>query len=98
MDSARELTDAKMWKLAQMFTSENDLYTLALLGLHLADDIVSQQLRDKGDSIVMATYSVLKVWRLKQTNLKVAYTKMCGALLSAKMAQFASNALDFEVS
>ena len=93
-----ELTDARLWKLARKLTSTDDLYNLALVGLEMEEDCVAGHLKNKSDSIAMATYSVLKDWRIKQANRKVAYTKMYDALVNVEMGQFAYDALDFKMS
>ena len=80
-----ELTDARLWELARKITGADDLYTLAIAGLGINEDIVARHLSDKSDSIARASLGVLKDWRAKQSNYQVAYTNICDALRRAEM-------------
>ena len=82
-----------MWALAQKITSTEDLLSLALTGLNADEDNVNRNLRDNRDSIVVATYNVLRVWRDSQPDRVVAYTKLCDALRTVNKGAFIRIAL-----
>ena len=64
------------------------MYILAIIGLHIKDATVDAHMRNKSDSITMATYSVLKDWRKSQLDHQVAYRKMCDGLKKAEMESY----------
>ena len=67
-------------KLSKKFSSEDQLVTLAVIGLKMNEDTVAGILRDKFSEIHSAAKEVFKTWRASQDNHQVAYTNMCAAL------------------
>ena len=83
-----ELTDERLLRLSQKINCTEDLYILAIIGLCIKDETIDAHMRNKSDSITMATYSVLKGWRKSQPDHQVAYRKMCDGLKKAEMESY----------
>ena len=83
-----ELTDTRLWKLAKRILSAEDLLTLAIMGLHVEEDIIDRHLRDQSNSICIASFNVLKEWRISQPDRCIAYTNMCEALRKVGMNSY----------
>ena len=86
---------AMIIKLSKKLSSEDDLSTLAVIGLGMEEHVVAGHLKIKSTDIHSAAKCVLKDWRNSQENPKVAYTNMCNALRhkDVKMAGHIHSAL-----
>ena len=87
------LNAVRLWRLAKQITSPGELLTLALEGLNEEDFNVEGHLYDNRDAIRIASFKVLQKWRNSQPNPRVAYTKMCEALLKVKLDHYIVSAL-----
>ena len=82
------LTDGMTLGLSQQITSELQLNTLAIHGLNIPEEVVERHVNNKKNDITMATHALLKEWRKKYQDQKVAFLELCSALEETKMASY----------
>ena len=69
-----------LMKLSKKFSTNDEIYSLTLIGLRMNEDVVEGHLRNHREDIHGAVYKILKDWRNSQDDSKIAYQKLCAAL------------------
>ena len=88
-----ELTDEMLETLSLYINSEADLRKLAIIGLNIEEIVVANSVKNHPNEFSVAVGSVLKTWRVKKENDKLAYTELCEALKKAEMLYYIEKAL-----
>ena len=92
--SGRELTDSMILSLSQHITDETEVRNLATNGLGMEEHIVDKHVNTRKPDMTLAAQDIIKVWRNKIGNSKIAYTRLCDALNKAGMPYYIVNALE----
>ena len=83
-------------KISKRINREVDLRMLGEVGLGVEEYITDSQLRNQGQDIQSAAYSVLRYWRNSQENSHIAYTRMRDALQHADLMNIKTEVLDID--
>ena len=82
-----------MWELSKSITDEDQLRSLALVGLSLSATTVDACLTNE-KKVGKAAYELLKEWLVSKTDMKEAYDEMCRALVKVGLKMYISKILD----
>ena len=91
----RKLTNRMIKNLSKCLSEEDELITLAELGLEMHPKYVHRHLVNNQGDVYNAALSLLKDWRETQTDSVVAYKTLCDALERVKMEFYISQALKY---
>ena len=86
------LSDGMILSLSRSITEEDDLRTLATIGLKIEDDVIDSHISTE-KNISLATRKVIKDWRKKQINSKTAYSNLCDTLERVEMSYYIDHVL-----